>query len=51
MRVFCKVNLLAPAKPEQAISTHPEVVRAVVRQIRQLGGVPLVGDNPPLPRR
>jgi uncharacterized protein (DUF362 family)/ferredoxin len=44
--VFCKVNLLAPAAPERAISTHPEVVRAVVRRIRRLGGVPLVGDNP-----
>ncbi|HEY3446478.1 MAG TPA: DUF362 domain-containing protein, partial [Myxococcales bacterium] len=32
--------------PEQAVSTHPEVVRAVVREIRRLGGVPLVGDNP-----
>jgi uncharacterized protein (DUF362 family)/Pyruvate/2-oxoacid:ferredoxin oxidoreductase delta subunit len=45
-RVFCKVNLLVPATPEQAVSTHPEVVRAVVRQVRRLGGVPLVGDNP-----
>jgi uncharacterized protein (DUF362 family) len=45
-RVFCKVNLLVPAAPERAVSTHPEVVRAVVRQIRRLGGVPLVGDNP-----
>jgi uncharacterized protein (DUF362 family)/Pyruvate/2-oxoacid:ferredoxin oxidoreductase delta subunit len=45
-RVFCKVNLLVPAAPERAISTHPEVVRAVVREIRRLGGVPLVGDSP-----
>jgi uncharacterized protein (DUF362 family)/Pyruvate/2-oxoacid:ferredoxin oxidoreductase delta subunit len=45
-RVFCKVNLLAPATPGQAVCTHPEVVRAVVRRIRAAGGVPLVGDNP-----
>jgi len=45
-RVFCKVNLLVPALPERAISTHPEVVRAVIREIRRVGGVPVVGDNP-----
>ena len=45
-RVFCKVNLLVPATPEQAVSTHPEVVRTVVREVRRVGAVPLVGDNP-----
>lgn len=45
-RVFCKVNLLVPATPAQAVSTHPEVVRAVVHEIRRVGGVPVVGDNP-----
>lgn len=45
-RVLCKVNLLVPAPAERAITTHPEVVRAVVREIRDAGGIPLVGDNP-----
>ena len=45
-RVFCKVNLLVPAAPEQAVTTHPEIVRAVVREIRRVGGIPVVGDNP-----
>jgi uncharacterized protein (DUF362 family)/Pyruvate/2-oxoacid:ferredoxin oxidoreductase delta subunit len=45
-RVYCKVNLLVPAAPEQAVSTHPEVVRAVIHEIRRIGGVPVVGDNP-----
>ncbi|MGC4116847.1 MAG: DUF362 domain-containing protein [Myxococcales bacterium] len=45
-RVYCKVNLLVPATPEQAISTHPEVVRAIIHEIRRAGGVPVVGDNP-----
>lgn len=45
-RVFCKVNLLVSSRPEQAICTHPEVVRAVVRSIKRVGGIPVVGDNP-----
>ena len=45
-RVFCKINLLVPAKPERAVSTHPEIVRAVIRAIRRVGGIPVVGDNP-----
>jgi uncharacterized protein (DUF362 family) len=45
-RVFCKVNALVPARAEQAVTTHPEVVRAVIREVRRAGAVPLVGDNP-----
>jgi uncharacterized protein (DUF362 family)/Pyruvate/2-oxoacid:ferredoxin oxidoreductase delta subunit len=45
-RVFCKVNTLVPARPEAAVSTHPEVVRAAIRAIRAAGGVAVVGDNP-----
>lgn len=45
-RVFCKVNLLMPAAPERAITTHPAVLRAVIRGIREAGGEPVVGDNP-----
>jgi uncharacterized protein (DUF362 family)/Pyruvate/2-oxoacid:ferredoxin oxidoreductase delta subunit len=45
-RVLCKINQLMPASPERAITTHPELLRAVVRTIRDAGGTPLVGDNP-----
>lgn len=44
-RVLCKCNLLAPATPAQAVCTHPSVLRAVIREIRRCGGVPVVGDN------
>ncbi len=45
-RVLLKPNLLMDATPEQAVTTHPEIVRAVLRAVRAAGGVPLVGDSP-----
>ncbi len=45
-RVLIKPNLLAAAPPEAAVTTHPALLYALVRQIRQLGAVPLVGDSP-----
>ncbi len=44
--VLLKVNLLAKAAPERAVTTHPEVVRALIRSVRTCGAVPFVGDSP-----
>jgi len=45
-RVLLKVNLLSRAIPERAVTTHPEVVRALIRSVRAVGGDPFVGDSP-----
>lgn len=45
-RVFLKVNLLSPAAPDRAVTTHPAVVRALIRVVRSVGGVPSIGDSP-----
>jgi len=46
-RVFLKVNLLMKAGPERAVTTHPEIVRAVIRAARAAGAAEvLVGDSP-----
>jgi uncharacterized protein (DUF362 family)/NAD-dependent dihydropyrimidine dehydrogenase PreA subunit len=46
-RVFLKVNLLLKAAPERAVTTHPELVRAVIRAAFQAGaGDVAVGDSP-----
>ncbi len=45
-RVLIKPNLLAAKPPEAAVTTHPEIVRAVIGLVRQAGGIPLVGDSP-----
>ncbi len=45
-RVLLKVNLVAPSRPEQAVTTHPEVLRAVIRLVQEAGGIAWVGDGP-----
>ncbi|MFA5843799.1 MAG: DUF362 domain-containing protein [Coriobacteriia bacterium] len=45
-RVFLKVNLLSKAVPDRAVTTHPEIVRALIREVRAAGGEPAVGDSP-----
>jgi uncharacterized protein (DUF362 family)/Pyruvate/2-oxoacid:ferredoxin oxidoreductase delta subunit len=45
-RVLIKPNLLKASPPEAAVTTHPEVVRAVIRLVREAGGVAMVGDSP-----
>jgi len=44
--VLLKVNLLSRALPEKAVTTHPEVVRAVIRSAKAVGGIVTVGDSP-----
>ncbi len=45
-RVLLKVNLVAPTRPEQAVTTHPEVLRAVIRLVQEAEGIACVGDGP-----
>ena len=47
-RVLIKPNLLSPAKPEQAVLTHPLVVRAVAEYVLSKGGRPQISDSPAL---
>jgi uncharacterized protein (DUF362 family)/Pyruvate/2-oxoacid:ferredoxin oxidoreductase delta subunit len=45
-KVLLKVNLLSRAVPEKAVTTHPELVRAVIRSAKAAGGIVTVGDSP-----
>ena len=48
-RVLVKPNLLYPRPAESAVTTHPEVVRAVVELAREAGASEvMVGDSPGL---
>jgi uncharacterized protein (DUF362 family)/Pyruvate/2-oxoacid:ferredoxin oxidoreductase delta subunit len=44
-RVLIKPNMLAAKTPDRAVTTHPEVVRAVVRQVKGCGALPVIGDS------
>ncbi len=44
-RVLIKVNLLSPKSPEKAVTTHPALVKAVVKEVQACGGFPVVGDS------
>lgn len=45
-RILLKPNLLSARKPERCVTTHPEVVRAAARLVREAGAIPFIGDSP-----
>jgi uncharacterized protein (DUF362 family)/Pyruvate/2-oxoacid:ferredoxin oxidoreductase delta subunit len=48
-KVLVKPNVLRAARPEEAVTTHPAVLRAVVECLQDLGAAQItVGDNPGL---
>jgi len=46
MLVLLKPNLLSARPPQDAVDTHPEVVRAVGRLVKGAGARPIIGDSP-----
>lgn len=44
-KVLLKPNLLGPFAPENAVTTHPAVVEAAARLVREAGGRCFVGDS------
>ena len=45
-KVLVKPNLLRPRHPKYAVTTHPEVVRAVIRALKEINCKVIVGDSP-----
>lgn len=46
MKVLVKCNLLMKKKPEECTTTHPAVVEALVKKLKELGAIPIIGDSP-----
>ena len=44
--VLVKPNMLESGHRDFLVTTHPEVVRAVLRLVKEAGGTPWVGDSP-----
>jgi len=45
-RVLVKTNLISGRPPEEAVTTHPSLVEAVVNLVKRAGGLPAIGDSP-----
>ena len=45
-KIVLKANLLQPAAPEQAVTTHPGVVAATARMVKSAGALPIIADSP-----
>ena len=45
-KVFLKFNLLQGAAPEKCVTTHPEVVYAVAKVLKEHGCDVILGDSP-----
>jgi uncharacterized protein (DUF362 family)/NAD-dependent dihydropyrimidine dehydrogenase PreA subunit len=44
--MLIKPNMLSAKAPEEALTTHPEVLRAVIKIVKECGATPIVGDSP-----
>jgi uncharacterized protein (DUF362 family)/Pyruvate/2-oxoacid:ferredoxin oxidoreductase delta subunit len=44
--VLLKPNLLQARPPEDMVTTHPHVLEAIIMAVKELGGIPVVGDSP-----
>lgn len=44
--VLLKMNLLSARDPKEAVTTHPEFVKAVAHEVKKAGGLPYIGDSP-----
>ncbi|MFQ5354785.1 MAG: DUF362 domain-containing protein, partial [Thermodesulfobacteriota bacterium] len=45
-RILIKPNMLAAKAVDSAVTTHPSVVRALIRIVKEAGATPFVGDSP-----
>lgn len=46
MKIVIKVNLVAPMKPDSAGTTHPALLRELVKRLCDKGAEVIVGDSP-----
>ncbi|WMW24098.1 DUF362 domain-containing protein [Methanolobus sediminis] len=44
-RVLLKPNVLAARKPDDAVTTHPSIVAAMCELVKDVGGIPVIGDS------
>jgi len=45
-KVLLKPNLLSAKPVERAVTTHPAIIEAVIRIVKDAGALPFIGDSP-----
>ena len=45
-KVLLKPNLLAAARPEEAVTTHPVIIKALAILVQEAGGIVHIADSP-----
>ncbi|MDD5020509.1 MAG: DUF362 domain-containing protein [Endomicrobiaceae bacterium] len=45
-KILIKPNLLSARRPDEAITTHPSIVKAVIKIVKSCGATPFIGDSP-----
>ncbi len=45
-KVLIKMNCVGNKEVSRAATTHPEVIRAIIRLVKEAKGIPYVGDSP-----
>jgi uncharacterized protein (DUF362 family)/Pyruvate/2-oxoacid:ferredoxin oxidoreductase delta subunit len=45
-KILVKPNFLKAADVEKAVTTHPEIIKAIIKIIIDCGAIPLIGDSP-----
>ena len=46
MRIGIKANLVSGAKPEKAVTTHPKLLAALTKLLKERGASVVIGDSP-----
>ena len=44
-RILIKPNILSGKRPEEAVTTHPALLRAIILLVQEVGATPFVGDS------
>ncbi len=45
MNVLIKPNLMGAYPPEEAVTTHPSIVKSLVNEVKKIGATPAIGDG------
>ncbi len=45
-KVLIKPNFVSRRKPDEAITTHPEIIRAVIKLVEAAGGIVTIAESP-----